>query len=113
MKLSSAFLPITASLLSFLAQSVQAQTNAPERPLIQLLKAEEIGPRCDKGLAALRKQVASIEHQPKSRPSDTKKLFADWNNLQMQLEDLSGPVEMLNNVSPDKAVRTNSEACLV
>ena len=111
MKLSSALLPLNIVLLSLSIQ--HAAANELDRPLIQLLKAEEIGPRCDKGLTALRRQVVTIEHQPKTRPSDTKKLFADWNNLQIQLEDLTGPVEMLNNVSPDKNVRNNSEACLV
>jgi thimet oligopeptidase len=111
MKLTSILLPLNAALLSFAFS--HASADAAARPLIPLLKAEEIGPRCDDGLAALRKHVVAIEHEPKTQPGDAKKLFAEWNDLQMELEDLEGPVEMLSNVSPDKAVRTNSEVCLV
>jgi thimet oligopeptidase len=111
MKSPFLFLPFGAALLSLSIN--HAIANDTERPLVPLLKAEEIAPRCDKGLNSLRKDVRAIEREPKTRAADAKKLFADWNNLQIQLEDLQGPVEILNNVSPDQKVRNNAEACLV
>ncbi len=111
MKPSSFFWPVSAALLS-LAMS-QAVAKEAERPLIPIAKAEEIAPFCERGLAGARTQAAIMEKLPKARPGDAKKVFADWNNLQITLEDVQGPVEIWNNVSPDPKVRSNAEACLV
>ncbi len=111
MKPSSFFWPVSAALLS-LAMN-QAVAKETERPLIPIAKAEEIAPFCERGLAGARTQAANMEKLPKARPGDAKKVFADWNNLQITLEDVQGPVEIWNNVSPDPTVRSNAEACLV
>lgn len=83
------------------------------RPTIALLTAEAIPGICDSGVAGLRTRVKALEALPPARAGDARKVFAEWNQLQMTLEDLQGPVEILNNVSPDKAVRDHAETCLV
>jgi thimet oligopeptidase len=113
MRQASIFKPLGAALLALMfsqAGAVTAQGN--ERPLIPLLKAEEIAPFCESGLTGLKKHVAAMEKKkPGAVPA--KKLFIEWNNLQIAFEDLQGPVEILNNVSPDPKVRSNAENCLV
>lgn len=111
MKQKTIIRPLGATLLAFaLGQTFAA---APERPLIPVAKAEEVTPLCDKGLADLRQRVVVLEKKPLPKPADAKKVFAEWNDLQIAIEDLQGPVEIWNNMSPDKEVRTKSEACLV
>jgi thimet oligopeptidase len=112
MKPSSIFRPLTMS-ATLIAVSLGQAYAAPERPLIPLLKAEEVKPACDRGLADLRKRVTVLENKPKAKPSDARKVFAEWNDLQIAIEDLQGPVEIWNNMSPDAKIRTASEACLV
>ena len=87
----------------------QASAVQMERPLIRTLSAEEVPPFCESGLKDLRQQVMTMEAQPKAE----KNVFVEWNRLQIRLEDLQGPVEIINNMSPDKKARSNAEACLV
>jgi thimet oligopeptidase len=111
MKTSSIFRPVGAALLSLAMSNAFAKDAG--RPLIPLLKAEEIAPFCERGLTTLRKQVSTLENKPAARAADAKKVFVEWNDLQIALEDLQGPVEILSNVSPDPKVRANSETCLI
>lgn len=91
-----------------------AETGLAEaRPTIPLLAPDAIPGLCETGLTGLRAQVAQLESLPPARAGDARKVFAEWNALQMALEDLQGPVDILNNVSPEPAVRNNAEACLV
>jgi len=103
--------PLGAALLAW--SMSHAFAAEPERPLIPLLKAEEITPMCERGLADLRQRAAALEKKPLPKPTDAKQVFAEWNELQIAIEDLTGPVEVWNNMSPDPKVRANSEACLV
>jgi thimet oligopeptidase len=111
MKTPSLLLPLSAAILSLCMVNVTAKENA--RPLIPILKAEEIAPFCERGLAGVRQQVAALETLPAARAADGKKVFREWNQLQIALEELQGPVEILNNVSPDAKVRSNAEACVI
>ena len=111
MKPSSFFRPLGASLLALALG--QAFATEADRPLIPLLKAEEVGPACERGLADLRQRVAVLESKPKARPQDAKKVFAEWNDLQIAIEDLQGPIDIWTNMSPDPKVRSASEACMV
>ena len=95
------------------AQAAQAAGNATVRPLIPLLTADEIPGRCETGIASLRSQVKQIESLPPARAGDARKVFAEWDGLQIAIEDLQGPIEILNNVSPDAKLRNNAETCLV
>jgi len=102
--------PFGAALLAL--AFAQAGAQGADRPLIPLLKAEEIKPFCDKGLDGLKKQVAAMEQKAPGK-APAKELFVEWNDLQILYEDLAGPVDILSNVSPDVQVRTNAEACLI
>lgn len=111
MKPSSFFLPATTALLMLMLNQATAQDK--QRPLIPLLKAQDIPALCDSTLTALRKRVSVLEKLPAARAGDSKKVLTEWNNLQIALEDLQGPVDILNNVSPDAKVRSTTEACLI
>ena len=111
MKPSSLFLPVAAALISLATGSATGQST--ERTLIPVLRAGEISARCDLGLAGLRKQVTALEKMPAAKAHGAKAVFAAWNKLQMAVEDLQGPVDLLSNVSPDAKVRSESEPCLV
>ncbi|MFC3106838.1 M3 family metallopeptidase [Undibacterium arcticum] len=111
MKPSSLFLSVSAALISLTTGPAIGQTT--ERPLIPILRAGEISARCDLGLVGLRKQVAALEQMPAAKAHHAKTVFAVWNQLQMAIEDLQGPVDLLSNVSPDAKVRSESEPCLV
>jgi thimet oligopeptidase len=111
MKSPYLLLPITAALLALAVTSVAAKD--AERPLLPLFKAEAITPLCETGLAGLRKQLAGLEALPPAKAADGKKVFLEWDRLQIALEDLRGPLDILSNVDPEPAVRTKLEACLV
>lgn len=96
-----------------IATPLAAHAASSERPTIPLLTASAIPVLCDRSLAALRSQVRKMEALPPAHAGDARHVFAQWNQLQMALEDLQGPVDILNNVSPDAAVRNQAEACLV
>ncbi|WP_395823105.1 M3 family metallopeptidase [Collimonas sp.] len=111
MKPSSFFLPVTTALLTLMLQPAVARDK--QRPLIPLLTAEQVPALCDSALGALRKRVAVLEKLPAARAGDSKKVLADWNDLQIKLEDLQSPVDILNNVSPDAKLRSATETCLI
>jgi thimet oligopeptidase len=111
MKLSLLRLSLAGMMLPLVLHQAAAQE--VERPLIPLLKAEEITPLCQRGLAGLRTQVAILEKLPPAHPGDAKKVFNEWNELQIALEDLQGPVEILTNVSPDPKLRADAEKCSI
>jgi thimet oligopeptidase len=99
-----------ASLALAAALPAAAATNpagAPQRPLTPIYDAAGLTRACDDGLAAVNKSIASME--ARRGPGA---IFAEWNTLQIQMEDLLGVVNLLGNVSPDKAVRDASEPCL-
>jgi len=108
--LSSLFLAIA---LLAPALALSADPAAASKPLIPILKAEEIAPRCEQGLADLRRRVSALDFSSPNSAQNDRELFNEWNNLQIALEDLQGPVALLNHVSPDANVRRNAEPCQV
>ena len=111
MKSSSFLGPFSVALLTLAMQHATA-ADAP-RPTIRLLTAEQIAPYCKQGLSDLRRDVARLEKLALPRALDAKPVLAQWNRLLIKVEDLQGPVEILNNMSPDPKVRSNAETCLV
>ncbi|GAC1320289.1 MAG: M3 family metallopeptidase [Collimonas sp.] len=111
MKPSSFFLPVTTALFTLMLNQAAAQDT--QRPLIPLLKADDIPTLCKNSLTNLRKRVSLLEKLPAAHAKDSKKVLTEWNDLQIALEDLQGPVDILNNVSPDTKVRSTTEACLI
>jgi thimet oligopeptidase len=115
MKPSSFFLPVATTSVAILITLMlnQAAAQGTQRPLIPLLKADDIPTLCDSTLTTLRKRVSTLEKLPPARAKDSKKVLTEWNDLQIAFEDLQGPVDILNNVSPDAKVRSTTEACLI
>ncbi len=109
----SPLLLAVALLAPALALSAEPTVAATTKPLIPILKAEEITPRCEQGLTELRSRVSALEIVSPSATQDDRALFQEWNSLQIALEDLQGPIGLLNHVSPDQNVRKNAEPCLV
>lgn len=76
------------------------------RPLIPILDAAGVVKICDTSLARAAAMAKTLEG---NRSGD---FFDQWNRLQIVVEDMAGPISLLNNVSPDKAVRDKSDGCL-
>lgn len=110
MKPSSFFWPLTTALLTLMLPQAGAQET--QRPLIPLLLAEQVPTLCKNTLTDLRRRVTAMEKLP-THAKNSKRILADWNALQIALEDLQGPVDILNNVSPDAKLRNTTEACLI
>ncbi|KAF3996622.1 M3 family metallopeptidase [Glaciimonas immobilis] len=116
MKLSSIFTltlrPLSIAIFFLTMHPALAFPSDNTRPLIPLLKAEQVAPLCTRTLVTLRQQVSAIARHPVAHANDTKSVMADWNALQIAIENLQGPADILSNVSPDKQIRSATEACL-
>ncbi len=111
MKPSTTFLAIA---LAFAAQAtLAADTKSSVRPLIPLIKADQVASRCDAGLKDLKKQVAVLEKLPAAKLKKGRDVFARWDALTTATEDLQGPMDILSNVDPDPKIRSAMEACMV
>jgi thimet oligopeptidase len=91
--------------LAFLAVPGARAQSAAARPAIPLYDAATIAARCDAELAALRKELKSIE-------SKRGNALADMNDLALRSGEFGNAVYLLQNVSPDKATRDAAQACL-
>lgn len=80
---------------------------APARPLVPLLDAAAITRACEEGLQRHRKTIAVMESKPGAAA-----IFAEWNRLQIEIENVSNPIYLLGSVHPDKAARDAAEPCL-
>ncbi|MEO7744069.1 MAG: M3 family metallopeptidase [Usitatibacter sp.] len=93
--------------LACAAALVATGATAADRPLVKLHDAASVTSSCDAALDKARKSVAAM--RAKKGPGA---IFAEWNRLQIEIEDTLNPIYLLGNVSPDKAVRDASEPCL-
>lgn len=96
------------AVLAILAALPLAAAAAPQHPAIPLFDAAGVTRTCDASLEKARKAVAAMEARKGGQG-----VFAEWNNLQIAIEDPIGPIYLLGSVSPDKAVRDAAEPCLV
>jgi thimet oligopeptidase len=106
---------LSALLLSTgaLAQSVPLSNvlGAPGWRPIPLWTAEAIPGQCDAALDRAMTDIKAIEAEPLG--PDASKLFDALNRMSAALDDLTGPIYLLNNVSPEVAVRKSAEACIL
>jgi len=86
---------LLAALPAFAAPTLMPSWDAPA-----LTKA------CDAAVAKARKDIAAMS--AKKEPGT---ILAEWNKLQIAIEDVAGPVSLLGAVHPDKAVRDAAEPC--
>jgi thimet oligopeptidase len=100
----------TAALASVVCLTVQAASPAPtsNRPQLPIPTAKGIKASCDKNLARVRAKFKAIERGQGQRDA-----YLAMNELSMLIEDLSGPLYIIANVSTDKATRDAAEACTI
>ena len=85
--------------------SALAQPQA--RPLAPLYDAAGITRACEEGLARTQKEIATLEAR-----RGAGNIFAEWNQLQIGIENVINPIYLLGNVHPDKEVRDAAEPCM-
>jgi Zn-dependent oligopeptidase len=97
----------------FAAAAVCPAVAAPARPLVPLYDAATVTRICEEGLARHRASIALMEtDMPGGKNAPARGIFPQWNQLQIEIEDVINPVYLLGSVHPDKAVRDASEPCL-
>ena len=94
----------------FLVFSATSKAHA-ERAVLPVFDAEEIEVLCEQGLADFGQRVRVLEEIPAQTQAGSADFMRQWNQLQIAMEDLHGPVYLLSQVSPDASVRMNAEAC--
>lgn len=92
------------------SSSTPATPIPPSDPHIPTWTAKDIDNECSKLLAGQEKAYSSLSEQPLQKLT-LQTLVFPWNALQAQEEDVSGPVGLLANVSPDPTVREAAERC--
>ncbi len=100
--MKKALLPLAAAMVSQL--SLAASWPAPEFPVPP--NPATLSAQCKVDLAKARKGIAKME----KRAPDGRWLAA-YDNLNAAIEDAYGPVDLLPNVHPDKAMREAAEQC--
>ena len=80
---------------------------APVRPLVAAYDAAAITRRCDEGLARANAMLAKMR-----AARGGSGLLAEWNRLQVAIEDVVNPIYLMGSVHPDKAVRDAADPCL-
>ncbi len=97
-----------ASLLAPLAVHAQQPAKTPSRPLVPVYdSAAALSKACDGALALARKRVGAMQAK-----AGAGRIFDEWNQLSIGLEDVGDPIYLLGEVHPDKAVRDAAEPCL-
>jgi thimet oligopeptidase len=97
------------ALAAVLAASGWAAAQAPAIPgpaFPTFASAAAVNAFCDRGLQRAARTLRALE----KRAADARWLSA-YDDLMAQLEDSAGPVYLLSNVHPDKALRDAAEAC--
>ena len=86
---------------------VAAPRMAAERPLLPVHDVASVNKSCDEGLARARAMIAAMESK-----AGGEGLLREWNDLRIAMQDTSGPIGLMTNVHPDKAVRDAAEPCV-
>ena len=76
----------------------------PAFPVYETAKA--LTAACDAGLAGAGERVEALERMP---PGEA--WLAAYDDIAAYVEDISGPIYLLENVHPDKAIRDAAQAC--
>ena len=97
---------LVVAAMAWLSVGVQAAQALPGPAFPTFATAAELQRFCDRGLERARLRLRALE----KRPADARWLEA-YDDLTAQLEDSAGPVYLLSNVHPDKALRDAAEAC--
>jgi hypothetical protein len=87
-------------LAAVLSASMAVSAPAADRPLIALLDPPAIAARCDEGLAKARAMIATMEK------AGGDGFFAEWNALQVAIEDTRNPISVLGSLSRTRRCAT-------
>jgi thimet oligopeptidase len=91
----------------FATAALPAAAQEFKRPLPTFYDAPGISRACEAMLAKARKDIAAMEARTGGAG-----FFAEWNRLQIGMENVINPIYLLGSVHPDKAVRDAAEPCL-
>ncbi|HEX2122742.1 MAG TPA: M3 family metallopeptidase [Thermoanaerobaculia bacterium] len=83
-----------------------------ERATIPILDETEVAAASQRALATARELLSRIEEVPLDA-SNTERVLDAWDDVATILEDVFGPISLLNSVHPDKAVRDACDVALV
>ena len=86
-------------------------TNDRVRVTLPILDAQTLTDTCARALAAARARVAALEQLPLAEVTP-ERVLDEWDANSVALEDTIGPIAILNNVHPDKAVRDAADAAM-
>ncbi|MFN2385349.1 MAG: hypothetical protein ABR576_03530 [Thermoanaerobaculia bacterium] len=101
-----------AALLPAAAIPAGAADAPAERVTLPILDHVTLSASCAQGLQRARTSVAEIEKLALAKVS-VETVLDRWDRDSMALEDIIGPVAILNNVHPDKRVRDAADACVL
>jgi len=88
------------------AAAAAAPPALPGPPFPVFASAAALTAACDSGLVDVGRRVGALEAlAPDSR------WLAAWDDLNAAIEDASSPINLLENVHPDKAIRDAAQAC--
>ena len=106
MKLQTTVLAACAALVLPLASAnaLTAQRGAIAQP-----SAAEIPKLCDQSIAQARARIDKLKALPLDKVN-AKSVLGAWNELDIGLQDIGGPVGLLSETSPDADVRKAAEA---
>lgn len=105
---------LTLSALALAAALAPAHAHAAQpSPLagaFVIPSAAAIPARCEATISSARARIRALEKTPLAKIRATK-LLADWNAIQMALEDLNGPLGLAAETHPDAALRAAAVDC--
>lgn len=101
-------LMMSLMLLAILTPSAGAEAM---RPTVPVMTVSEIESLCAQNIDNWKERVSQLEAIRAETPKGSEQFVADWNRLQIAIDDMHGPVYLLSQVSPDKGVRSSAEGC--
>src|ERR1700686_3982030 len=82
------------------------------RPTIPIYDARALVAASERALAEARRRVAEIERLPLEKVTPESVLDA-WDRMAITIEDVHGPISLLNSVHPDAEVRDAGDRALI
>ncbi len=82
------------------------------RPTIPIYDARALVAASERALAEARRRIAEIERLPLEKVTPESVLDA-WDRMSMMIEDVHGPISLLNSVHPDAEVRDAGDRALI
>ncbi|HEY0143746.1 MAG TPA: M3 family metallopeptidase [Thermoanaerobaculia bacterium] len=85
---------------------------AAERTTLPILDAPTVNAACNQSMTDMKAASAKLEALPLDQVS-VKSVLDAWDDTNIAVGDVIGPIALLSNLSTDKAVRDAAENCLV